>query len=79
MGYSEDAEITGVGPNTTILDVSDTSDGGRTARHEPVQQEGEMAAVLLAKDQYIRPDTVPTAEDCDYAYFERVLVADLKV
>ena len=79
MGYSEDAEITGVGPNTTILDVSDTSDGGRTARHEPVQQEGEMAAVLLAKDQYTRPDTVPTAEDCDYAYFERVLVADLKV
>ncbi|KAF3553756.1 hypothetical protein F2Q69_00016823 [Brassica cretica] len=79
VGYSEDAEITGVGPNTTILDVSDTSDGGRTARYEPVQQEGEMAAVLLAKDQYIRPDIVPTAEDCDYAYFERVLVADLKV
>uniref|UniRef100_A0A0D3BUW8 Ubiquitin-like protease family profile domain-containing protein n=1 Tax=Brassica oleracea var. oleracea TaxID=109376 RepID=A0A0D3BUW8_BRAOL len=79
VGYSEDAEITGVGPNTTILDVSDTSDGGRTARHEPVQQEGEMAAVLLAKDQYITPDIVPTAEDCDYAYFERVLVADLKV
>ncbi|CAN6833337.1 unnamed protein product [Brassica oleracea] len=27
-GDSEDAEITGVGPNTTVLDVSDTSDGG---------------------------------------------------
>ncbi|CAN7018235.1 unnamed protein product [Brassica oleracea var. botrytis] len=78
-GDSEDAEITGVGPNTTVLDVSDTSDGGQTARYEPVEQEGELAAVLLAKDQYITPDIVPTAEDCDYAYFERVLVADLKV
>lgn len=28
MGDSEDAEITGVGPNTNVLVVSDTSDGG---------------------------------------------------
>ena len=79
MGDSEDAEITGVGPNTNVLVVSDTSDGGRTERHEPVEQEGELAAVLLAKDQYIVPDIVPTVEDCDYAYFERVLLANLKV
>lgn len=79
MGDSEDAEITGVGPNTNVLVVSDTSDGGRTGRHEPVEQEGELAAVLLAKDQYIVPDIVPTVEDCDYAYFERVLLANLKV
>ncbi|CAN7126738.1 unnamed protein product [Brassica rapa subsp. narinosa] len=79
VGDSEDAEITGVGPKTVVLDVSDTSDGGRAARHEPVEQEGELAAVLLAKDQYITPGIVPTAEDCDYAYFERVLLANLKV
>nr|VDC59945.1 unnamed protein product [Brassica rapa] len=79
VGDSEDAVITGVGPNTNVLVVSDTSDGGRTGRHEPVEQEGELAAVLLAKDQYIVPDIVPTVEDCDYAYFERVLLANLKV
>ena len=62
MGDSEDAEITGVGPKTAVLDASDTSDGGQTTRHEPVEHEGELAAVLLAKDQYIRPAIVPTAD-----------------
>ncbi|KAF3554419.1 hypothetical protein F2Q69_00011085 [Brassica cretica] len=79
VGDLEDAEITGVGPKAAVLDVSDTSDGGRTTRHEPVEQEGELAAVLLGKVQYITPAIVPMAEDCDYAYFERVLLANLKV
>ncbi|WZZ49084.1 hypothetical protein YC2023_049191 [Brassica napus] len=79
VGDSEDAEITGVGPKMAVLDASDTSDGGQTTRHEPVEHEGELAAVLLAKDQYITPAIIPIAEDCDYAYFERVLLANLKV
>uniref|UniRef100_A0A0D3CWS4 Ubiquitin-like protease family profile domain-containing protein n=1 Tax=Brassica oleracea var. oleracea TaxID=109376 RepID=A0A0D3CWS4_BRAOL len=62
VGDSEDADITGVASKMAVLDVSDTSDEGRTARDEPIEQEGELAAVLLAKDQYIRPAIVPTAD-----------------
>ncbi|KAF2577729.1 hypothetical protein F2Q70_00012399 [Brassica cretica] len=52
-GFGED--LTDEEPSTgkTVLDVSHTSNGGVTARHEPVEHEGELAAVLLAKDQYM--------------------------
>ncbi|CAF1929246.1 unnamed protein product [Brassica napus] len=78
-GFGED--LTDEEPSTgkTVLDVSHKSDGGVTARHEPVEQEGELAAVLLAKDQYMVPEIIPLVEDCDYAFFERVLMANLKV
>ncbi|CAN6905373.1 unnamed protein product [Brassica oleracea] len=44
-----------------------------------VEQEGELAALLLAKDQYIVPEIIPLVENPDYAFFERVLMANLKV
>ncbi|KAF3516626.1 hypothetical protein DY000_02062499 [Brassica cretica] len=79
VGESEGADVKVGKPKTGVLDVSDSSCGGGTVRHEPLEHEGELAAVLLDKDQYITPAIVPTDEDCDYAYFERVLLANLKV
>ncbi|KAG2247079.1 hypothetical protein Bca52824_086707 [Brassica carinata] len=79
VSESKGADVKVGKPKTSVLDVSDSSCGGGTVRHEPLEHEGELAAVLLDKDQYITPAIVPTDEDCDYAYFERVLLANLKV
>ncbi|CAN6893764.1 unnamed protein product [Brassica oleracea] len=78
-GSGEDLTDEEARPETGVLDVSDTSDVGETVRHEPVEQEAELAAVLLAKDQYNVPEVVPLVEDCDYGMFERVLMANLKM
>nr|VDC75701.1 unnamed protein product [Brassica rapa] len=72
--------------------LRETEDGGRDENQEEdarktevdvldgsVEQEGELAALLLAKDQYVVPEIIPLVEDPDYAFFERVLMAHSKV
>nr|VDC90503.1 unnamed protein product [Brassica rapa] len=72
--------------------LGETEDGGRDENQEEdarktevdvldgsVEQEGELAALLLAKDQYVVPEIIPLVEDPDYAFFERVLMAHSKV
>ncbi|KAF8083181.1 hypothetical protein N665_0789s0001 [Sinapis alba] len=61
-----------------VLDVSD-SPITTAERHRPVEQEEELAAVLLTKDQFQIPDVVPIYEDCDFPFFERVLKANIHV
>ncbi|CAF2151182.1 unnamed protein product [Brassica napus] len=78
-GSGEDTADEEPSSGKIVLDVSDTSDFGVTSRHEPVEQEGELAALLLAKDQYVVPEIIPLVEDPDYAFFERVLMAHSKV
>ncbi|KAF8109298.1 hypothetical protein N665_0098s0026 [Sinapis alba] len=51
----------------------------RSERHKPVVDEEELAVVLLSKDQYQVPDIVPFYEDCDYRFFERVLLANINM
>lgn len=74
----EDHEI-GSGEDLTDEEGVHTPDGGpvvevsdspcsRTDPHRPAAQEEELAAVLLAKDQYSRSDIVPFNEDCDYPF-----------
>ncbi|KAJ4881784.1 ULP_PROTEASE domain-containing protein [Raphanus sativus] len=60
------------------VDVGD-SPVTRSAPHRPVAQEEELAAVLLGKDQYVVSDIVPTEEDVDYPFFEKVLEAHSEV
>ncbi|KAF8111921.1 hypothetical protein N665_0071s0060 [Sinapis alba] len=61
-----------------VLDVSD-SPITTAERHRPVEQEEELAAVLLTKDQFQIPDIVPFYEDYDFPFFERVLKANINV
>lgn len=61
-----------------VVDVSD-SPIARSERHKPVEQEEELAALLLAKNAYALADMVPFYEECDYPFFERVLQANRKV
>ncbi|CAH8361451.1 unnamed protein product [Eruca vesicaria subsp. sativa] len=79
---AEEAEDGGVEVNSpervVYEDVSDSSTP-RTEVHKPVEEEEQLAAVLLAKDQIAVPEVVPMLKDSDYPFFERVLKANPEV
>ncbi|KAF8100788.1 hypothetical protein N665_0217s0015 [Sinapis alba] len=73
-----DEEVVKPDVESGVLDVSD-SPITTAERHRPIEQEEELAAVLLTKDQFQIPDIVPIYEDCDFPFFERVLKANIHV
>ncbi|CAH8385281.1 unnamed protein product [Eruca vesicaria subsp. sativa] len=65
-------------PQMAVEEVSDSSPP-TTVTHRPGEEDEQLAALLLAKDQYSFPDIVPFYEDCDYPFFEKVLTANQSV
>ncbi|KAF3529258.1 hypothetical protein DY000_02039018 [Brassica cretica] len=63
----------------TMVELSDSSPCPRSEKHKPVEREADLAALLLAKEQFTMDKLVPEVEDPDYAFFESVLVANPKV
>ncbi|WZZ26457.1 hypothetical protein YC2023_009858 [Brassica napus] len=63
----------------TMVELSDSSPCPRSEKHKPVEREADLAAILLAKEQFTMDKLVPEVEDPDYAFFESVLVANPKV
>lgn len=61
----------------SVLVVSD-SPSSPAEKHKPVQEEEELASLLLAKSPLDLADMVAFYEDLDYPFFEKVLLAILK-
>ncbi|CAH8328528.1 unnamed protein product [Eruca vesicaria subsp. sativa] len=80
MGSKEENENERLGdrPEVEVEDVSDSLAPSQV-KHRPGEEDEQLAALLLAKDQYTFPDMVPFYEDCDYPFFEKVLTANPSV
>ncbi|CAH8363822.1 unnamed protein product [Eruca vesicaria subsp. sativa] len=72
---TEEEEVDNV--KAPVMELSD-SPILKSAKHQPVPEEEELAALLLARNQYNVSDTVPMIEDPDYPFFKKVLQANKK-
>ncbi|CAN6824142.1 unnamed protein product [Brassica oleracea] len=75
----ESAEDKMLAREETMVELSDSSPSPRSEKHKPVEQEADLAALLLAKERFTMDKLVPEVEDPDYAFFESVLVVNPKV
>ncbi|CAH8333204.1 unnamed protein product [Eruca vesicaria subsp. sativa] len=62
-----------------ITDLSDSSPCPRSEKHRPAESEANLASLLLAKEPFTLAQIVPSVEDADYSYFEKVLLENPKV
>ncbi|KAG2315102.1 hypothetical protein Bca52824_018224 [Brassica carinata] len=62
-----------------VMELSDSSPCKRTEKHKPVESEGDLVSLLLAKEPFSMDKIVPEVEDSDYPFFESVLLANPKV
>ncbi|KAF2600563.1 hypothetical protein F2Q68_00009702 [Brassica cretica] len=62
-----------------VMELSDSSPCQRSEKHIPVEREADLAALLLAKEQFTMEKLVPTVENTDFRFFENVLVGNPKV
>ncbi|CAH8364124.1 unnamed protein product [Eruca vesicaria subsp. sativa] len=69
-------QCTGV---SKITDLSDSSPCPRSEKHRPAESEANLASLLLAKEPFTLSQIVPSVEDADYSYFEKVLLENPKV
>ncbi|CAH8320136.1 unnamed protein product [Eruca vesicaria subsp. sativa] len=72
---TEEEEVDNV--KAPVMELSD-SPILKSAKHQPVPEEEELAALLLARNQYNVSDTLPMIEDPDYPFFKKVLQANKK-
>lgn len=77
MDNEEDEEAVEV--DKEVMEVSDSSPCKKMEKHKPVESEGDLASLLLAKEPFSMDKIVPEVEDNDYPFFESVLLANPKV